>query len=326
MDRAWMYDLARIDPVYIENVHHFIEGAMMHANREKTCDIFCPCVDCDNKITWLDSKVVKSHLIKRDFKKSHTIWIAHGEIDNALFRVDRGEVRDDNSHYQDGCVFDGADHGYDDDDAFDYEELLHHVEPQVLNSMGTDRGLDNIEILEKSLREPLYDESNGCGIEFTQSRVMLELLKLKASHGWSDNSFSELLSLLPKLLPKTNTLPTGTYRAKKLICLLSLGVDKIHAYPNHCILYCKEHEFKTKCPVCGVSQYKRSYSHMYVDTMKKKNKKNTAISPESVGGKNDSNKEDNKKRKISALVMWYLPVIDHLKCVFSNPRDAELVR
>jgi hypothetical protein len=31
------------------------------------------------------------------------------------------------------------------------------------------------------------------------------------------------------------------------------------------------------------------------------------------------------KRKIPALVMWYLPVIDHLKRVLSNPRDAELV-
>jgi hypothetical protein len=155
---------------------------------------------------------------------------------------------------------------------------------------------------------------------------MLELLKLKASHGWSDNSFSELLSLLAKLLPKPNTLPISTYRAKKLICPLSLGVDKIHACPNHCILYHKEHEFKTKCPVCGVSRYKRSYNHVYVDTMKKKNKKNTAIGPDSVDDENDSDKEDNKKRKIPALVMWYLPVIDHLKCVFSNPRDAELVR
>jgi hypothetical protein len=35
MDRAWMYDLARINPVYIENVRHFVEEAMMHANREK---------------------------------------------------------------------------------------------------------------------------------------------------------------------------------------------------------------------------------------------------------------------------------------------------
>jgi hypothetical protein len=24
-------------------------------------------------------------------------------------------------------------------------------------------------------------------------------------------------------------------------------------------------------------------------------------------------------------VMWYLPVIDRLKCMFSNPRDAELL-
>jgi hypothetical protein len=31
------------------------------------------------------------------------------------------------------------------------------------------------------------------------------------------------------------------------------------------------------------------------------------------------------KRKIPALVLWYLPVIDCLKCVFSNPRDGELV-
>jgi hypothetical protein len=80
-----------------------------------------------------------------------------------------------------------------------------------------------------------------------------------------------------------------------------------------------------KCPVCGVSRYKRRYNHVYVDTMKKKNKKNTAIGPKCVDDKNNSDKEDNKKRKIPALVMWYLLVIDHLKCVFSNPRDAELV-
>jgi hypothetical protein len=40
---------------------------------------------------------------------------------------------------------------------------MRHAEPQVLNSMGTDRGLDNMEILEKSSREHLYDELNGCG-------------------------------------------------------------------------------------------------------------------------------------------------------------------
>jgi hypothetical protein len=40
----------------------------MQIDRKKT-DIFCPCVDCENKIVWSDFKVVKSHLIKRGFKK-----------------------------------------------------------------------------------------------------------------------------------------------------------------------------------------------------------------------------------------------------------------
>jgi hypothetical protein len=130
-----------------------------------------------------------------------------------------------------------------------------------------------MDILDKSSNDLLYVESNGCGKKFTQFCVALELLKLKASHGWSDNRFSELLSLLAQLLPKPNTLPIGTYRAKKLICPLSLGMDKIHACPNHCILYRKEYEFNMKCPICGVSRYKRSYHHVYADTMKKKIKK-----------------------------------------------------
>jgi hypothetical protein len=136
------------------------------------------------------------------------------------------------------------------------------------------------------------------------------------------------LSLLAKLLSKLNTLPTSTYKAKKLICLLSLGVEKIHASPNHYILYRKEFEFNTKCPVCSVSRYRISYNYVYADTMKKKikNKNKIAIDPEIVDDEADLDKEDMTKRKIPDLVMWYLPVFDHLKYVFSNPRNVELVR
>jgi hypothetical protein len=61
--------------------------------------------------------------------------------------------------------------------------------------------------------------------------------------------------------------------------------------------------------------------------MKKKikNKNKTTIGPEIVDNEADLDKEDMTKRKIPALVMWYLLVIDHLKRMFSNPRDAELV-
>jgi hypothetical protein len=66
---------------------------------------------------------------------------------------------------------------------------------------------------------------------------------------------------------------------------------------------------------------------VYADTVKKKikNKNKTAIGPKSVDDEADPDKEDMTKRKIPALVMWYLPVIDRLKHVFSNPRDVELL-
>jgi hypothetical protein len=32
-----------------------------------------------------------------------------------------------------------------------------------------------------------------------------------------------------------------------------------------------------------------------------------------------------EKKKISAMVMWYLPIIDHLRCLFANPEDAKLM-
>jgi hypothetical protein len=49
-----MYDLARIDPVCIEKVYHFVEEAMRHSNRQKKNDIFCPCVDCEKKLhSWI---------------------------------------------------------------------------------------------------------------------------------------------------------------------------------------------------------------------------------------------------------------------------------
>jgi len=67
---------------------------------------------------------------------------------------------------------------------------------------------------------------------------------------------------------------------------------------------------------------------VYVDNVKKKtqSKNKTTIGPESVDDDDtNSENEDDKKRKIPVLVMWYLPVIDRFKRVFSNPRDAELV-
>jgi hypothetical protein len=30
-------------------------------------------------------------------------------------------------------------------------------------------------------------------------------------------------------------------------------------------------------------------------------------------------------KKIPTLVMWYLPIVDQLRCLFANPKDAKLM-
>jgi hypothetical protein len=122
-----------------------------------------------------------------------------------------------------------------------------HVEIQsMIESIIDERAEENINILDHvcSHRRSLW--------------ITLELLKLKASNRWIDTSFSARLKLLSKVLSKPNGLPTSTYQAKNFICPLTLGIETIHACPNHCILYRKEHEFKEKCPTCNASWYKQN--------------------------------------------------------------------
>jgi hypothetical protein len=87
------------------------------------------------------------------------------------------------------------------------------------------KGFDNFETLNKVSRD-LYEDCKGCYNEHTMLWMTLELLKLNASNGWSDSSFSALLEVLSKVLPKPNGLPTSTYLAKEIICLLTFGVEK----------------------------------------------------------------------------------------------------
>jgi hypothetical protein len=70
---------------------------------------------------------------------------------------------------------------------------------------------------------------SGYKKEHNKLHLVLILLQINASNGWSDKGFNELLQFLNYLLPKANVLPRSTYQAKKIICPLGLEVEKIHA-------------------------------------------------------------------------------------------------
>ena len=95
-----------------------------------------------------------------------------------------------------------------------------------------------------------------------------------------------------------------------------MGVERIHACPNHCIL-CRGDTFKDlkKCPVCSASRYKTNAGYSSDD-----NQVSSVEADDATLGMS------GKPSKIPAMVMWHLQVFDRLRRFFSNPKDAELMR
>jgi hypothetical protein len=74
MERTyWMYNLSRLDPSYISEVHRFIDVAMDHAWRIKTKHIYCPCMGCKNGDVFDDTDQLISHLVCQGCVKYYTI-------------------------------------------------------------------------------------------------------------------------------------------------------------------------------------------------------------------------------------------------------------
>jgi hypothetical protein len=81
-----------------------------------------------------------------------------------------------------------------------------------------------------------------------------------------------------------------------------LEVQKIHACPNDYILYRGDYENLDACPVCGALRYK-----ILKDD------------PREV-------EAERPRKRVSAKVMWYLPIILCLKRLFRNKDNAKLMR
>jgi len=136
--------------------------------------------------------------------------------------------------------------------------------------------------------------------KFTRLSTILRLMNLKATNGWTDKIFTELLVLLNEMFPKENTLPTRNYDAKKFLFPMGMEYKRIHAFPNNCMLYKKEFEDLKKCPKCGLLQYKQ---------------------------KRNSEDSGQIEKEGSALkVVWYFPIVPILKRLFANPKEGNNLR
>ncbi|KAI3743970.1 hypothetical protein L1987_57042 [Smallanthus sonchifolius] len=169
----------------------------------------------------------------------------------------------------------------------------------MFNDLETNIG-DGQEKLKKLFddsEKPLY---TGCE-KFSKLSAVLKLFNLKSNHGWSDKSFTALLVVIHDMLSEGNELPVSLYQAKKLMCPMGLEVKRIHACRNDCMLYRNEFKNDHKCFICGASRYKRKTETDEVD-------------------------DDVKKNGPPAKLLWYFPIIPRLNRLFSNEKEAKLLR
>ncbi|XP_027357517.1 uncharacterized protein LOC113866918 [Abrus precatorius] len=138
------------------------------------------------------------------------------------------------------------------------------------------------ERLKDDAETPLY---NGC-TNFSRLSSVLKLYNLKASNGWTNKSFTRLLSLLHEMLLEDNVLPQRTYEAKQVLASIGLTHEKILACPNDCILFRNEYGSLRKCPKCNVSRYL-------------------------------------KKDTTPTKVIWYFPLISRLRRLFRSAENAK---
>jgi len=174
----------------------------------------------------LNATQVREHLICDGFLISYIIWTWHGELIH-IPTVSRTEYLANSSMKERR-----------------EERCEARVEEYNMEDMIRDVGAEAF--AQTHVYETMSDDAKTLlyvgSTKFTRLSAVLRLMNLKATNGWTDKSFIELLVLLNEMLSEGNTLPTRNYDVKKILCPMGMKYKRIHACPNDCILYRKEFE------------------------------------------------------------------------------------
>jgi hypothetical protein len=178
------------------------------------------------------------------------------------------------------------------------EEMVRNIKRHADDDQYSNGELAKYKKMIENSNKSFYD---GCLVRYTRLFVMVKLFQLKASNGWSDCTFKDLLTLLKDMIHQGNSVPETVYEVKQIIYPLGLEAEKIHTCKNDCILYrVEEYEDIKKFPICGLDRFNRSKD-----------------------GGDDYN--CNRRKCGPKKVFWYFPIIPRLKRWFANKKESELL-
>ncbi|XP_074342254.1 uncharacterized protein LOC141679736 [Apium graveolens] len=267
-ENIWIY-LPKHSQGYRKGVNAFLDNAFpkLAVGDEMTC----PCRNCKNS-KWQRREFIYDHLICSGPYPLYVNWIV--EVSQIL----------------------SPNNGSDDED-MDWENNLHfgdNLDEMLDRTNGPT--VDSKRFYEEG-KQPLYP---GCK-KFSRLSFIVRLYSLKCVHGITELGFGDILELIRDAFPEAN-IPLSFYAAKNVIKELGLDYKKIHACPNHCMLYWGEDEKEDSCKTCGLSRW--------IVREKK--------------GTSDSNPE-KVIHKVLANVMRYFPLKPRLQRLFMCKDFSELM-
>jgi hypothetical protein len=181
------------------------------------------------------------------------------------------------------------------------EEMIHNVERHDDDDQYSNYELAKYKKMIEDSKKSLY---YGCAAQYTRLFAIVKLFQLKASTGWSDCSFKDLLALLKDMLPQGNAVPKTIYEVKQIIYPLDLEVKK------------STHTRMIAFYIMGPST-KTLRNALFVDMT------DSIVEMTAVMMRIATETEENVDLK---KCFWYFPIIARLKHWFVNKEESELLR
>jgi hypothetical protein len=269
----WMYTgHASMTPEWMTKTNAFLEHSFGKAARESS-RMPCPYSKCDNRVR-KNRKNVGEDLCKYGFMPNYTCWIHHGEADRIREEVVRPRLE----------AFDGDARVTDWMDDFQEAWVVEGLEDELEES--TKVYYDML----SSAQKPLHEKTM-----VSQLDAIGRLMAFKSQCSMSQDNFDGMLAVVGSLLLEGHILPKNLYESQKLLRALKMSYEHIHACPNGCVLFRKDHEKATHCPKCKSSRY------LEVDT------------------------SDGKKEQlgIPTKVLRYLPIIPRIQRLYMTKESTK---
>ena len=267
-DRAWMYtghpSQKDMTHEWLTKTRGFVRAAFANG-QQKT---WCPCPNCDNWKKQTEFEMGK-HLQKWGFTPNYTVWTFHGESDQrARAEVIRRRTDEHGTGIEDMVQ--------DFDDARDSDDEMEESTKAFY------------EMLESSKR-PLHEQTELCQLD-----AIAQVMALKAQFNLGRECYDAMMTIFGRFLPKGHVLPANLYQSEKILRVLKMPYEKIHACENGCALFRLEYAALNYCPICNSSRY------IVVDN--------------GMGEKNQT--------KIPISVLRYLPIVPRLQRLFMVEETA----